>query len=184
LRNVVHAFGKIAARATSHVNYPLVGAGMRQPYHLLDNLSGREIPRNIPIPDHAINTIRARLRLTREEAMCAATARLKQKRPITARHCRASEFLRFDLLPVQRYCSQHAMKRLYSKTGLPAGGLDARFSMPPRMVNDVIEQDDFLVVLVPQRGRPVNRSEQVREELARQVRHEHLLPRRHGCRRL
>src|SRR5437660_10637892 len=66
LRHMVDAFGKITPCSTGHVNYALVSAGMCQPYHLLNNLSGREIPRNIPVPDSAIDAIRARLRLARE----------------------------------------------------------------------------------------------------------------------
>src|SRR6266540_3379770 len=58
LRYVVQTFSEITASPTSHVNYSLCGARARQPYHLLDNLCGREIPCNIPIPHYAINTIR------------------------------------------------------------------------------------------------------------------------------
>src|SRR6266446_795211 len=87
LRHMVHALGKIAACPAGHVNYPLVDAGMRQPHHLLDNLRGREIPRDVPIPHYAVNPIGTRLRLAREEAMRAATAGLKQERSISTRDC-------------------------------------------------------------------------------------------------
>src|ERR1035441_3433756 len=67
LRHMVHAFGKIDAGPASHVNDPLIGAGMCQPYHLLANLSGGEIPRNIPVLHDSVSTVSARLRLAREE---------------------------------------------------------------------------------------------------------------------
>ncbi len=124
-----------------------------------------EIPRDIAITHSAIDTIGARLRLAGKITMRSATSRLKQELAIAARHCRAGEFLRFNLLPVQRMV-------LSTRWIAPSRRLafrqmiGCRFFMPPRMVNDAVEQDDFLVFLVPQRSRPVNRSEQVREKLA------------------
>src|SRR5436190_112455 len=79
LGHVVHAFGEISTGPASDVNYPLIGAGLRQPYHLLDNLRWRKIPRDFTVPHEPVRTIRARLRFAGEEAMRAGTARLQQE---------------------------------------------------------------------------------------------------------
>src|SRR5882724_7536071 len=65
--HMVYAFREIAACPASNVNYPLVGPRIRQPYHLLDDLGGREIPRDIPIPNEVVDKVSARLRLPCEE---------------------------------------------------------------------------------------------------------------------
>jgi hypothetical protein len=64
---------------------------MRQPHHLLAYLSGREIPRDIPVPHYAVSTISARLRLACEETMRATATWLKQECPISTRDRCAGE---------------------------------------------------------------------------------------------
>jgi hypothetical protein len=73
---------------------------MCQPYHLLANLSGREIPSDIPIPHYPVNPISASLRLAREKTMRAAATWLKQESPIATRDCGTSELAGRNLLPI------------------------------------------------------------------------------------
>src|SRR6266542_3894240 len=54
-------------------------------------------------------------------------------------------------------------------------GTDAGFSTLSSVVNDPVEQDDFLIVFVPQRWHPINRTEKFGEKLGCQLSHKYLL---------
>src|SRR5437773_5181158 len=114
----------------------------------------------------------------------AASARLKQKRSVTSRYGGPTQFIRIDLLLVERDGAQYLPHRYRTHPGLSASIFDAVFVALPCRLDDLVKQNDLTVVFLSQRWNIINRCVKVLKELAGGISDQQLLLTRNTCARL